>query len=460
MIRKSAAILSLVLALAGCATQAEYPVLQTGEPLLSSGSLAFLGPDGNLFALLQDESSVLQITDDASPDSLDIRYSGYAWVGERLVYVAQDQPGREEASARFSVATPGERPTQLFSEPGISPFFLYPSPDGSRVGYLGGQRGTGGFVMSSVDVETGERITHGRGQPFYSAWSPDGSRLLTHAGAPTGRTDGSQLTLRDADADGMDKGERLNLATGRFQTPDFSPNGESIAVVLADETDGAGIHLLDREGEDAGRIASIRGAASLGWAPNGSQIAYIDGLVPAGTSLGGPLAVVGGSRREPRLLSRLAVAFFWSPDSTKLLYLEPFQLSEGSNQLGYRVGLYRTFDADSQIIATIRPAPEFVQQFIPFFDQYNRGYSIWAPDSRNVVLNTLASTGERVIILVDTESSINGESFRVRYTPVQEQDESAANLGVVVPDGVSFRPLFYGTVPFFSLQERSYSGSR
>jgi len=258
----------------------------------------------------------------------------------------------------------------------------------------------------------------------------------------------------------MDEGERLNLTTGRFQTPDFSPNGESIAVVLADETDGAGIHLLDREGEDAGRIASIRGAASLGWAPNGSQIAYIDGLVPAGTSLGGPLAVVGGSRREPRLLSRLAVAFFWSPDSTKLLYLEPFQLSEGSNQLGYRVGLYRTFDADSQIIATIRPAPEFVQQFIPFFDQYNRGYSIWAPDSRNVVLNTLASTGERVIILVDTESSINGESFRVRYTPVQEQDESAANLGVVVPDGVSFRPLFYGTVPFFSLQERSYSSSR
>lgn len=454
------AVVTATFVLASCASApVEYPVLQTGEPELTSGSLAFLGPDGNLYTLLQDEDTVRQITTDATADSLDLRYSGYAWVGEQIAYVAQLEPGREDASSRFSVAQPGGDSRVLFSRDGISPFFLYPSPDGERVGYLGGQRGTGGFVMASVDITSGETTIHGRGQPFYSAWSPDGSELLTHVGTPTGRSTGSRLTLRDSATDGYDGGRVLDLVTGRFQTPAYAPNGESIAVVLANEEDGSGIHLLGADGSDAGRIASVNGAASLGWAPNGSQIAFIDGLIPAGTGLAGPLAVVGGSRRDPRLISRFAVAFFWSPDSTKLLYLEPFAL-EGGGQIGYRVGLYRSFDGESQIIATIRPAPEFVQQIIPFFDQYSRAYSIWAPDSRNVVLNTLAETGERVIMLVDTESSVGGDSFRVSFTPVQSQDESAANLGIIAPEGVSFRPLFYGTVPFFSLVERSYDETR
>lgn len=446
-------------ALAGCTTPAEYPVLQTGEPELTSGSLAFLGLDGNLYALLQDESTVRQITTDATADSLDLRYSGYAWVGEEIVFAAQLEPGRDNSSSRLSVAKPGERPRELFSQDGISPFFLYPSPDGERVGYLGGQRGEGGFVMASVNLQTGEKTVHGKGQPFYSAWSPDGTQLLTHVGMPTGRSTGSQLTLRQSSTDGFEGGIELDLTTGRFQAPAFAPDGESIAVVLADDEEGSGIHLLSSGGEDAGRIAPVRGSATLGWAPNGSQIAFIDGLVPAGTGLGGPLAVVGGSRRDPRLISRLAVAFFWSPDSTKLLYFEPFALQGGSG-IGYRVGVYRAFDGESQIVATIRPAPEFVQQIIPFFDQYNRAYSVWAPDSRNVVLNTLAETNERVIMLMDTETSIEGDNFRVSYTPVQRQDESAANLGIITPEGVSFRPLFYGTVPFFSLVERSFSESQ
>jgi Tol biopolymer transport system component len=440
--------------LMGCTTPAEFPVLETGEPALNSGSIAFLGLDGNLYTMLEGESTVRQITTDASADSLDLRYSGYAWIDEKIVYVAQLDPGRENARSRILIATPGDGSRELLTRDGIAPFFLLPSPDGQRVGYLGSQRGEGGYVMASVDIESGDTIVHGKGQPFYSAWSPDGSDLLTHVGRPTGQATGSSLTLRDSTLDGFEGGSRLDLITGRFQSPAYAPNGDSIAVVLTDREGRAGIHLLSAEGEDAGRIATTRGSTALGWAPNGSQIAFIDGVLPAGTALGGPLAVVGGSRREPRVISRFAIAFFWSPDSTKLLYLEPFAV-EGSSQIGYRVGLFRTFGGDSQIIATIRPAPEFAQQIIPFFDQYNRAYSIWSPDSRNIVLNTLADTGERVIILMDTEVDFSDDTFRVSYTPVQDLDERSANLGILTPEGAVYRPLFYGTVPFFSRIERS-----
>jgi TolB protein len=51
---------------------------------------------------------------------------------------------------------------------------------------------------------------------------------------------------------------------------------------------------------------------------------------------------------------------------------------------------------DKQLITTFEPVDIFVNQFLPFFDQYAKSHRIWSPDSNALVLPMLGfrNTGE------------------------------------------------------------------
>jgi hypothetical protein len=447
---KIVAGIAFLAVLVGCMSPAaprrSYDVLESGLPRVDSGSLVFIGPDSNLYSIIEGEEQVRQVTTAASGDSLALRYSGYAWAGDEIVYMTQERGEDGGVDTAMFRSTPTGVPERVFRQAGYAPFFLYPTLDGTRVGYLGSQAGIGGYVMGSVDLETGDRVVHGRGQPFYSAWAPDGESLLVHVGTPAR---GSRLSLQSIDEadDQLPEVDRLALTAGFFQAPAYAPDGRSIAVVLEGSDGESGIHLLDPMGTDLGRLVSVRGSVSLGWAPNGSRIAFLDGVAPIGSNLAGPLAIIGRGNRSPRIVSSRAVAFFWSPDSTKLVFFEPASFEQGSRQVrGFRVGLYDSLTQDSRLVASIRPAPEFVAQFIPFFDQYIRAYTIWSPDSRLVVLNTLAVTGERLVAVVDTQANPQPRNFRV-------SNHDSSSFGITTPEGIPHRVLAFGTLPFFSPNE-------
>lgn len=453
---------ALILSLAACAT-ASYPYISGGEPELEAGSIVFTGVDGNLYVASAASDEIVQVAGDASET---LRYSAYTWAGEEVVFVAQEVTAEGRIASSISAVSPhrrgpGGRSRLLFEQRGLAPFFLNPTKDGRRVGYLGGQDGVGSFVMGSVNVETGERLIHGQGQPFYAAWSPDGSALITHIGAPVS-TRGSELGIQQvADLTPFDPTalvppdsditeEVLALGTGSFQTPEYSPDGSRIAVVL-ESAESAGIHLLDSQGVDQGRLVALQGVSgSLSWNPNGTRLAYMDGFPTRFGALVGRLYIARLGANQPRLVSEAAIAHFWSPDGAKLLYFEPF-VPPNSNQLGYRLGVYYLGEDQSRILATMRPSPVFASQIIPFVDQYERGYTIWSPDSRLVVVNTRASNGEEIIHLIDTESFAAANTFRIGYTPVQDRDSVA--LGIAVAEGVRHRPLTAGSLPFFNTVE-------
>jgi TolB protein len=456
-----AVVVAFTLLMLGCASPApprtSYDVLQPGEPRLASGSLLFLGPDGNVYTILENENQVRQVTTEAEANSQVLRYSGYTWVDHDIVYVSQKQTETGSIDSAMYRTSPLGRPERLFTEPGSAPFFLNPSPTGDRIGYLGSREGADGYVMASVDLQSKRRVLHGQGSPFYAAWAPDGRSLVTHVGQPLGE-EGSDLTVqRVAELDrASPEVEPLALTPGFFQTPAYSPAGDAVAVVLDTDGGGTAIHLLDPSGENNGRLIPVRGAVSFAWSPNGSQFAYLDGVIPSGVRLAGPLSIIGRRARSPRVVSNQALAFFWSPDGTKLLYLEPAENQEdGERPLRYRVGLYEALTGESRLLATIRSSPEFVSQFLPFFDQYIRSYTIWSPDSTLVALNTLAVTGERLVVLVDTDTTGGFDGFRVSYAPdIEVQENDGSSLGIVTPEGISFRVLAYGTIPFFSPHER------
>ncbi|MFW5689341.1 MAG: hypothetical protein ACOC1U_07210 [Spirochaetota bacterium] len=435
--------------LLGCATPQPYPTLETAGPQIEVGSLAFTGVDGNLYAALAGATELVRLTDGASASTPELSYSGYVWADGELVYTTQEATADGAVSASMYAVRPGERSRLLYTQDGLAPFFLNASPDGARVGYLGSEAGRPGFVMGSVELATGATVVHGRGQPFYAAWAPGGNALLTHVGLP-GSEGGSLLALQRADASGtLERPRPLDLATGPFQTPDYAPDGSRIAVVLS-EGDSAGIHILDERGDDLGRLVGLQGsAASLAWSPAGNRIAYLDGITTQIGALVGRLFVVRFGADRPRLVSEAAIAHFWSPDGTKLLYFEPVVLGSAQGEtLGYRVGMYSLLSGDSQVLATMLPARAFAQQIIPFVDQYERTATIWSSDSRLVALNSRSVTGQPVIHLVDTETLRAGDTFRVSFTPAQAAP--SGELGLLPAEGVETRALAFGSIPFFA----------
>jgi TolB protein len=116
---------------------------------------------------------------------------------------------------------------------------------------------------------------------------------------------------------------------------------------------------------------------SFGLSPTNDRVAYAITPVTVGTAAFGPLYVMeleNGATRE--LSSTPVMAFFWSPDGSKLAYL----VTDSSGDV-LRLRWYVWDGTASTPYAAIVPSRTFLQSYLVFFDQYARSMSIWAPDS-------------------------------------------------------------------------------
>jgi hypothetical protein len=76
-------------------------------------------------------------------------------------------------------------------------------------------------------------------------------------------------------------------------------------------------------------------------------------------------------------------------------------------------------------LATFMPTAEFVQHVVPFHDQYQRSHTIWSPDSRFFVLNSITSEGKPGVFVVS-----------------------------VSEDGLQPRLIALGTLPFWAPEQK------
>jgi len=169
----------------------------------------------------------------------------------------------------------------------------------------------------------------------------------------------------------------------------------------------------------------------MSWSPTDDLLAFILPTQPSMSSFGN-LAMMDA---ETGLLETLAeesvVAFFWSPDGKYLMYLVPERSTgnEFANQKNYRE-LYRSGVIKEQISETylaqsdevelavnivdvsslettyltnIRPTVLFINQFVPFFEQYALSHNVWSGDSKAIVLPTRDKEGESNIAVIYVE---------------------------------------------------------
>lgn len=144
------------------------------------------------------------------------------------------------------------------------------SPDGRWLAFSCGGTRTNDAEICLVRSDGSQRqvLTDNEVWDDQPAWSPDGSRLVfTRSGLTN-----TLVMILDI-ANGSER-EIANLPLGAHD-PEWSPTGDSIALVAAVGTRGD-IHVMDPDGSNITNITNTPNVPELGisWAPSGERIVF------------------------------------------------------------------------------------------------------------------------------------------------------------------------------------------
>lgn len=368
-------LLTLVLAVLACSPAAQEPATVATqaaeqEPAVpGAGKLVVTGPEGSVSIVDPEGGGPRLLTDSGAPG-----------------VTVQATPSIDGGLVVWTEIVDGEPHVATYDGDDVSrsplptaPYFYMFSPDGSRVAALGndpGDDGLGGgegVALVMIDLGAGSAEVVDAGQPYFLAWRPDSSGLAAHIGPDV-------LTVVDPTGDRSD----LDAAPGLFQAPEWIDDDRFVAVTtiegataysgpVALQAEVASLVVVDVSDGSSELIARVDSAVSFELSPDRSRVAYVDGVGGGGTTLGALVVrPVSGDGEPVEVADDGVVAFEWSPDGSALLFLT----LDRENGLvphvwdGARVTIYAGF----------LPTPTFLTQYLPFWAQYTRTITQWAPD--------------------------------------------------------------------------------
>jgi TolB protein len=223
---------------------------------------------------------------------------------------------------------------------------------------------------------------------------------------------------------------------GTFRAPVVSRDNRYRAYVQVTNGARQEIVLQARDGSST-RTLAVAGATALAFDPTGNSLAYVAPAESAAqpTSLPvGPLRLTDPSGSSRTLLGGTVVGFFWAPDGKTIAALVP--ASPGNNGVqariprgfsildrpaGLRTRTPDAFDAATGIglhlafvnvaSATVRSERDirvsltFVNQVLPFFDQYALSHRFWSADSASVALPLVSADGTDQLVVIPADGS-------------------------------------------------------
>lgn len=301
-----------------------------------------------------------------------------------------------------------------------SPIYLYWHPDSQQVSFIANHPDGLALRLAPADASA-ESTVLATGQPFYWQWlSPE--RAATHA---------SGDMLRFVDVAG--NGDPTGLGRGGFyQSPAVSAEANYFAyseriapaVGAPSENENENEGGEDEGGEDGEPSRQLvvwdaasetelfsqmhRGALAMSWNPTAPQLAYTSPTQPEERGLSfGPLRLYDVAAQSERLLTNERVlAFFWSPDGRFIAYITvQSRANQQAEAAKTRVGKWSHINDRQRGLLTLsivdvatgirqplysyRPTLIFLNQFMPFFDQYAHSHRLWSPDSQYLVIPAL-----------------------------------------------------------------------
>lgn len=378
-------------------TEAPAPTLSPPPPLVLPdsvpdlpGRLIIAAPSGELVVV---DDGTIEI---AVPAAEGVRVAQPTWAPDgSLAYTH-----RESSRSEVVVLDPnGAERSRI--ETTVAPFYLHWSPDSQLIGMLG--PGGEGVELGVGSVADGSFAALSSSVAYFFDWSPDSRLVVSHA-APS--------RLVTVDMAGVETA--LEPAPGAFQAPEFTPGGD--AVILAVRVDSE--QDSDGQSASAGRLTRIGQLAqgpgvpqeiisldlasgvattlleyvtqtAFDLSPDGTRLAYT--LSPtAGQSFIGPLLVVDlATGRTTPVTDEPVLGFEWSPDSSAVAYIS----ANRDNELHW--GVWQ--DGTLTTYAPQAPTALFFLEYLPFWSQYARSLTLWAPDSSAFVYPVQADGGDQEI---------------------------------------------------------------
>ena len=384
----------------------------TGEslpPKQGVNRIAYVNPDGHIFTVSPDGSEERRI----SPEDGTFLWPTWSPDGRRLVFSGLIREGPRELRVSliaFNTVTGRIRDIYV-GDPGVVGVLAegvlhYPlwSPDGSRLAFVVVTAGGLNLFLDDLGDSPDADFVMDRG-PVWSSWSSDSRYLLVHRGA--------QHFL--VNTHGEIEVNELDVRAREYRVPAWKPAGNT--VTLLSEKGPGEYTLLTAEVVDDGLnapqpITEVPANPAFLWSPDGKFLA-VAGLPSAVTYLGlamwdfQQLTVLPENRtRQPIQIPESVIAYFWSPDSTKLAYVT---LSQTIGVLRWMI--LNTEDGSRWPLVDFIPSLDQLT-VLRFFDQYAYSHQPWSPDSDSLVFSGRLST-EAITASFGSEGGAQGNQIVV-----------------------------------------------
>jgi len=314
------------------------------------------------------------------------------------------------------------RPVVVYRDPYHPPFYLYWTPDGVKLSFLANE--PVGFSLRVAPADgsgpvdgSGPGAIIRQGAPLYFDWQ-GADRLLLHVGS------GSSAFVGEVGLDGASVAPAA-VRPGDFRAASSSRDGTYSAYVRQGAGSTGDIVIAPRGGTS--RLAlPVFGPAAFLFDPTGDSLASIAADEP-GTDTPpfplGPLRLIDARSGAVRtLLDGAVIGFFWAPNGRTIAALRvapPADQTADADPVVARTvstrraaaatplpGIELRLDFVDVALGVVRSergvrlGSQFVNQLLPFFDQYALSHRLWSPDSSSIALPLVDSTGRtRLVIL-------------------------------------------------------------
>ncbi|MEM7802201.1 MAG: hypothetical protein AAF633_23615 [Chloroflexota bacterium] len=384
-----------------------------------AGLITYIGADGNLYTVEPSGENQIQLTEDAVvpdlsnqavPDEIRL-YQLPTWskTEKKIAYYQFDFDGENgEQTHQIWVTDSVGQDTTLVSESPYPSIYYDWSPDSSTLGVLNGSANQRLFQMRIFPLD-GEMRTVDVGAPLFFDWSPHSQQSVMHIGAAGNNEKLSLFSLSDDDDLFA---EVFDIDEGGFNTPDWSPNGESLLFArrsIDPEDDDTLIVSRDVASREDSVIAKYDGEINVAasYSPDNQNVAFIPS---EGVPYGRLFVANLDTKAEVSSTSSEVTAYFWSPDGSKIAYLAlyfPPVLDEDGEPTAERqdtadgFGLY-VLDVESgtstKLLEPYFPTDSF-GDVLRFYHQYQHAVTIWSPDSENIVVPVELDEGPVIVVM-------------------------------------------------------------
>jgi TolB protein len=402
------------------------------------GSIAVIDPSGALSVVdSSGHSTVLA-------EGTGVAFGFPAWSpdGARIAAVA-GSPSETSISVyavRGGATGPEPTPAVVYRSADVRPFYLYWVPGGRTLSFLATESNGLSLRLAPADGSApldagGPGAVIRRGEPLYYDWI-GADRLLLHVGA------GSEAFLGEVRLDGTSAAPVL-ARPGIFRSAVMSSDGKYVAYVRAGRGGPDDVVVAKRDGSSEHTLR-VFGIGAVVFDPTGDTVASIGSVQAGQPDVGfpvGPLRLMDARSGATRtLLDGLVVAFFWSPDGRTIAALR-LQAAGGSTAdtgpilaaatiagptaspsaepsappTEVRVVFVDVATGAIKSQRVVRPGRRFVNEVLPYFDQYALSHRVWAPDSSAILLPLLNASDETQLVALQPDGSddpltIDGEA--------------------------------------------------